>query len=102
MVHLVHFWLKEEYKTPENIANFEQALTQLCKIPLASRSNWGQPANVAERPVLDSTWDYNLVTEFDSVAIHDEYQTDPGHVAFLNENKHTWEKVLVMDSEVRG
>lgn len=100
MIHLVHFWLKEEYQTPEVREKFEAALTALCEVPLAMQSSWGVPAVVAERPVVDLSWDYNLVTEFESTEKHDEYQVVPAHVKFLEDNKQYWEKVLVMDSDI--
>ena len=100
MIHLVHFWLKEEYNTPELREKFEQSLAELCKCPLASKSSWGRPAKVKERPVLEISWDYNLVTYFDSVQVHDEYQVCPVHVKFIEDCKHLWEKVLVIDSEL--
>ena len=100
MIHLVHFWLKEEYQTEEVRNKFEAALEKLCQIPLAMQSSWGVPAKVMKRPVLDLSWDYNLITEFETIEAHDEYQVDPVHVKFLDENKHYWEKVLVMDSEI--
>ncbi len=100
MIHLVHFWLKEEYQTPEVREQFEAALTALCATEHAMQSSWGVPAEVPARPVLDLSWDYNLVTEFESMAAHDAYQVAPEHVKFLDENKHLWEKALVMDSDI--
>lgn len=101
MVHLVHFWLKEEYKTEEGKKKFEQALTALCKdCPLASSSKWGRPAKVMERPVVDLSWDYNLVTYFDTPEIQNDYQTCPIHLTFIDDCKDMWEKVLVMDAEL--
>jgi len=102
MIHLVHFYLKEEFKNAETRAGFEEALAKVCEIPIATRSNWGVPASVAERPVVDSSWDYNLVSYFDSVKDHDAYQEHDVHVAFINDNKHLWEKVLVIDSDLKG
>ncbi len=102
MIHLVHFWIKKELKTQDNLAMFESALAELCKVTLASKSNWGRPAAVAERPVLEISWDYNLVTYFDNVDTHDEYQVCPAHKKFLADCKHLWEKVLVIDSELEG
>jgi len=100
MTHLVHFWLKEEFQTEECRAEFEAALTSLCKIPLATSSSWGRPAKVEERPVVDLSWDYNLVTTFKTVEDHNAYQIHEEHLAFLNDHKHKWAKVLVMDSEI--
>lgn len=102
MIHLVHFYLKDENKDSETRAQFEKALAAVCEIPVATSSNWGVPAKVAERPVVDSAWDYNLVSYFNDISDHDAYQAHEVHVAFINDNKHLWEKVLVIDSELKG
>lgn len=102
MIHLVHFWLKEEYQTPEHRATFERALTDLCKIPLASKASWGTPAAVPARPVVDDSWDYNLVTYFDTIELHNDYQVHPDHKSFIEECKPMWEKVYIIDSELQG
>ena len=101
MIHLVQFWLKEEYKTPEIREKFEASLEALCEIKLATQSSWGVPAAVKVRPVVDLSWDSNLVTEFETIKDHDEYQDHPGHLKFLDDNKQYWEKVLGMDSEIK-
>jgi len=101
MVHLVQFWLKEEFKTAEICEKFEKSLQDLCKVDLSKQSSWGVPAAVEKRPVVDLSWDYNLVTEFSTVEDHDKYQSHPEHLKFLEENKGYWEKVLVIDSEIK-
>ena len=37
---------------------------------------------------------------FDSKESHDNYQDDPNHTRFVEENKPTWAKVRVFDSYV--
>lgn len=49
------------------------------------------------RDVVDNTWDYATVMFFDSVEDHDAYQIHDVHQAFVDGNKHRWEKVLVTD-----
>ena len=98
MVHLVHFYLKEEYKTPEHREKFEAALTKLCEIPISPDSRWGVPAGVPERPVVDLSWDYNLVTHFYSVEDHNDYQKHPDHDEFLEQFKDTWADVKIFDA----
>ncbi len=102
MVHIVNFWLKEEYNNPETRAAFEQGLQAICDIPIATQANWGTPAAVKERPVVDSSWDYNIVANFNSVADHDTYQVHEVHEKFLSDFRHLWEKVYILDSELQG
>jgi hypothetical protein len=52
------------------------------------------------RPVNDREFDVGLHVVFRSMVDHDVYQKDPRHVQFIEENKPTWKKVRVFDSEV--
>jgi hypothetical protein len=52
------------------------------------------------RPVNDQDWHVGLHLVFDSKASHDNYQDDPMHVRFVDENKPTWAGVRVFDSYV--
>jgi hypothetical protein len=52
------------------------------------------------RPVNDREFDVGLHVVFRSMADHDAYQTHPRHLQFIEENKPTWKKVRVFDSEV--
>ena len=52
------------------------------------------------RPVNDREFDVGLHVVFRSLADHDIYQQDPRHIRFIEENKPTWKKVRVFDSEV--
>jgi hypothetical protein len=53
------------------------------------------------RPVNDLDFDVSLHVVFDSRKAHDDYQTHPRHLQFIEENKPTWKKVRVFDSYVR-
>jgi hypothetical protein len=50
--------------------------------------------------VNDLDFDVNLTLVFDGKASHDDYQSDPTHNQFIDENKPTWAKVRVFDSYV--
>ena len=100
MEHHVYFWLKEEYQTNEHRAQFETALKTLVSIEGPLSAKYGKPAAVAERPVIDNSWDYALAMTFESVEAHDLYQVAPGHEAFIKENKHLWSQVRVSDMEL--
>ena len=52
------------------------------------------------REVNDQNWDVGLHLVFDSKAAHDNYQEDPMHVRFVEENKPGWAGVRVFDSYV--
>lgn len=97
MEHHVYFWLKEEHQNEADRAAFEQGLTDLLKIKLASNGRWSVPAKVEIRPVSDQSWDYALSIPFDSIADHDAYQVDPDHDVFIDSFKSLWEKVRVSD-----
>ena len=53
-----------------------------------------------KRPVNDLDWDVALHLVFVDQAAHDDYQTDPTHQRFIDENKASWAKVRVFDSFV--
>ena len=97
MDHHVYFWLKKERKNPKDRAAFENALEELCEIPLIESGRWSVPADVPARPVCDLSWDYALDMQFATVAKHNAYQDHPDHVAFVNGHKDWWSKVLVTD-----
>ena len=52
-----------------------------------------------KREVNDRDWDVALHLVFDSKASHDKYQDHPQHLKFIEENKDSWAKVRVFDSE---
>ena len=97
MDHHVYFWLKEEHKNAEDRAKFEKGLDSLFKIGLVKGGRWAVPAPVMLRPVIDQSWDYALVMQFDSVEKHDAYQIDPDHEVFIESCKHLWDRVQVRD-----
>lgn len=99
MQHNVFFWIKEEHKNAELIAEFEAGLNVISKISNVTTGGWGTPAKVAPRPVVEDSYDYGLYCTFDNVAEHDAYQVHADHQAFLNRFKPLFERVLVLDVE---
>jgi len=97
MDHHVYFWLKEEHKNAEDRATFEKGLDSLFKLGGVNGGRWAVPAKVMERPVIDQSWDYALVMQFDSIEAQDAYQVDPDHHVFIDTCKHFWDKVQVRD-----
>lgn len=53
-----------------------------------------------DRPVNDQGFDVALHVVFESKAAHDEYQTAPRHLKFIEENKPGWKQVRVFDADV--
>jgi hypothetical protein len=60
----------------------------------------GRLCRELDRPVNDRDWDVGLHIVFDSKAAHDNYQDDPTHNQFIEENKANWAAVRVFDSTV--
>lgn len=52
-----------------------------------------------DRSVNDRDWDVGLHVVFKDKASHDVYQDAPKHLKFIEENKDTWSKVRVFDTE---
>jgi hypothetical protein len=97
MEHHVYFWLNEDCKGEEACRDFEAGMDKLLKIGSIESGIWGRQAGTPERPVTDKSWDHALSIKFASVADHDAYQEDSAHQRFVEENRHRWAKVLVMD-----
>ena len=52
------------------------------------------------RPVNNQNYDVGLHVVFQDKAAHDVYQTHPRHLAFIEAQKETWQKVEIFDSYV--
>jgi hypothetical protein len=96
LVHNVYFSLKEP--TDEN----REKLVAACHKYLSDHPGTvfyaaGTLADL-DRPVNDRDFDVGLHVIFKDRASHDSYQTAPKHLQFIEENKATWAKVRVFDS----
>jgi hypothetical protein len=96
-VHVVNFWLTKGISDAER-QQFVEGVKSLENIGTTTTFNVGVPAKT-ERPVIDSSYDYCLLTIFNDIEGHDVYQVHPIHLKFIDECKHLWEKVLIYDSE---
>ncbi len=96
MIHSVYFWLTEEAQSKRE--EFEAALTALVQIKEIDKAYFGKPADTAERPVTDHSFDYNLTLVFATQEDHDAYQVDPDHDVFIEQCKTWWAKVVVYDT----
>lgn len=95
-VHHVYFWLKE----PGNAAHasrFEKALRDLVTIGSIKNYHLGKPADT-RREVIDSSYQYSLLTIFINKAAHDEYQVHPVHDSFRIVADELCGRVIVYDS----
>jgi hypothetical protein len=96
-VHVVNFWLTKGVSDAER-QQFVEGVKSLENIATTTTFNVGTPAKT-DRPVIDSSYDYCLLTIFNDIEGHDVYQVHPIHLKFIDECKHLWEKVLIYDSE---
>ncbi|GAA4278880.1 Dabb family protein [Aquimarina mytili] len=97
-VHTVLFWLNN----PDNLMDrktFEDGVSTLFKeCQFITSSHIGIPADTATRPIVDDSYTYCVVLTFKSKEAHDNYQVDPIHKKFVEENKNLWNKIVVYDS----
>ncbi len=98
LVHTVFFWLKPDL-TDAQRAEFLTALKALGDIPNHTSFYLGTPAGVADRPVVDKTFDYSITCVFENLEAHNTYQAHPLHVAFLEQGKPKWVRSQVYDAD---
>jgi hypothetical protein len=96
-VHHVFFWLREGLSN-EEIQKVEAGIKSLLTIETVKYGDVGTPA-VTDRPVIDRSYSYSLLTVFDDKEGHDVYQPHPTHKKFIEECSPFWSKVLIYDSE---
>lgn len=97
--HMVYFKLKDG--TPAA----REKLVEACKKYLADHDgvvffSAGVIGDDFKRDVNDRDWDVALHLVFADKAAHDKYADHPRHLKFIEENKETWAKVRVFDSEL--
>ncbi|WP_341834107.1 Dabb family protein [Chitinophaga pollutisoli] len=95
-VHVVNFYLKPGLSAAE-IKTFEEGVSTLEKIETLIMFNVGKPAET-DRPVIDKSYSYCLLTVFNDEAGHDVYQDHPVHLAFIERCNALWDKVVIFDS----
>ena len=98
LVHNVYFALHD------NSPAAKQALLDACQKYLTNHPGTtlfacGTLTPDLARPVNDRDWDIGLHVVFADRAAHDTYQQHPRHVQFIDENKASWKKVRVFDSD---
>lgn len=99
LAHNVFFTLKDRSE-PAVSRLVESCRTHLTSHPGAIFYACGTLQKELDRPVNDRDFDVALHIVFDSKESHDAYQVAPRHNAFVEENKASWAKVRVFDSDV--
>jgi hypothetical protein len=95
-VHHVYFWMKPE-ATKEDKDKLFKGIQSITKIDTVKISHVGIPADT-DRPVIDKSYAFSLLTVFDDKKGHDIYQEHPVHLKFIEDCKSLWTKVQVYDS----
>ncbi|MFO0944836.1 MAG: Dabb family protein [Planctomycetota bacterium] len=100
LIHNVYFSLNDPSMASK------QALIDACKKYLADQPGviffgCGTLADLSG-PLNDRDYDVGLHMVFKSKMDLEKYETSDPHKQFLEENKASWKKVRVFDSEVRG
>jgi hypothetical protein len=97
LVHNVYFSLNDN--SPANV----QKLVASCKKYLTDHPGTvlfaAGTVSDLDRSVNDRDFDVGLHIVFKDRAAHDVYQNAPRHLQFIEENKATWKKVRVFDSD---
>ncbi len=94
-VHSVYFWLKADLPAADR-EQFLSDLKALEQIESLRFFSIGTPADT-NRPIIDRSYSYALITAFDDQAGHDAYQVHPVHDRFRR-NAHCWEKIVIYDA----
>lgn len=95
-VHHVYFWLKNK-ENKADLAKLVEGLNTLTKIKSLKTHHIGIPAGT-NRDVIDGSYSISWLTIFDDGKGQEAYQVDPIHLAFVDNYKHLWSKVIVYDS----
>ena len=98
LIHTVYFWLRKDLDG-DKYTEFRLSLETMRGIKHAEAMYIGTPAKTAERPVVDTSYDFALTVIVKDIAAHDAYQADPIHTAFINDNKDYWKKVKIYDAD---
>lgn len=96
LAHHVLFWLKAD-TTADQKSAFRKGLDSLEKIESVKSYHVGVPSSI-DRAVVDTSYSFSLIIFFEDMAGHDVYQTHALHLAFLDEFRSLFEKVIIYDA----
>lgn len=97
ILHSVHFWLKEDISEEEE-QDFLNFFDELRKVPGVQTLQYGKPAPTNPRPVVDNSFQYNLLVTFQNMDDINTYETHPTHIAAAEQYSKYWTKVQVRDT----
>jgi hypothetical protein len=98
-IHHVLFWAKNPNNEAEKTQLFK-ALKSLGTLPMIQAAHVGKPiVTDFDKPVTEGTYTFSVVLIFENVEKENEYLHHPLHMKFIDENKHLWGKVQVVDSQ---
>ncbi len=95
-IHHVFFTLKNQNNAADTAALIE-GLETLRAISAIRTIHIGKPADT-NREVIVKGYDVSWLLIFDDAEGEKVYQDHPIHHAFVEKNKHLWEKVQVFDA----
>lgn len=95
--HSLLFWLKKEL-TEKEVEAFTGFFTTLSRLPYVKALYYGKPANSTPRKVVDNSFTYNLVMEFDSLEDLEAYGKLPDHLDAIKKYSPYWERMIVHDA----
>jgi len=95
-IHTVFFYLNDDV-TAEQKTQFEGGMQKLGTCPTIANFRIGKPA-MTPRDIVDNDYGYSWIVEFKNAKDQDAYQTEPIHLAFIEEFKDLWKEVKVYDS----
>lgn len=97
-IHHVLFWAKNPNNQSE-VSQLKNALVSLGKLPMIQQVHVGSPVVTDfDKSVTDGSYSFSVVMVFENAQKESEYLHHPLHLKFIDENKHLWSKVVVMDS----
>ncbi len=95
--HYVLFWLKKDL-TEQQVEEFTGFFEMLRTVPGIRKFYYGKPAGSKPRDVVDNSFTYNLMIQFDTLEELEVYGVHPIHMDAIEKYSHFWEKVAVHDS----
>ncbi|PRD48773.1 Dabb family protein [Sphingobacterium haloxyli] len=99
ILHSVYFWLKEDISQEEE-QDFLHFFEELREVPGVQTLQYGKPAPTNPRPVVDNSFQYNLLVTFQNLEDINTYETHPTHTAAAEKYSKYWTKVEVKDTTI--
>ena len=99
-IHSVYFWLWKS-SGAEDRRTFEKGLDLLTSDPNVLQRHIGRPAST-NRSVIDTSYDYGIILQFETLQSHNAYQEGTAHQEFLGTCSRLWSRVQVYDLETHS